>query len=132
MNTCGTTADKSGETQINLYKAGDCCPQSSTWGKKLSKEEKHHRFQVNQCFYCRKPGHRVRECELKKSQLQGKPSGGGRNTRTCQITADDSEAQEEAVPKYESQKETQIGQFYTHADRYDILHPKSAPVNEDF
>jgi hypothetical protein len=48
------------------------------------------------------------------------------------MTTDDFKAQEEAVPEYESQKETQIGWFYTTADRYDILRLKSALVNEDF
>jgi hypothetical protein len=134
MNTHGTTADEPGDTQINLYEtlAGDHHPQGSTQGKRISKEEKHCRFQANQCFYCGKPSHHVRDCKLKKSQLQERPSGGGRNTKTRQMTVDDSEAQEEAAPKYKSQKETQIGWFYMNADRYNIVRPHSAPVNEDF
>jgi hypothetical protein len=48
------------------------------------------------------------------------------------MMADNSKAQEEAAPKYKSQKETQIGRFYMNTDRYDIACPKSVPVNEDF
>jgi hypothetical protein len=48
------------------------------------------------------------------------------------MTTDNSEAQEEAAPKYESQKETQIGQFYANVDCYDIVRLRSAPVNKDF
>ena len=133
-NARGTTADESGETQINLYEAGDRRPQSSTRGKRLMREEKNHHFNANLCFFCGKPGHRVKDCNAKKSMPQGRPSGGGRNTRTCQLVTEESEPQDEATPtEYDSPREAQVARFYpSMGDRYDIICPKSAPVNKDF
>jgi Zinc knuckle len=133
-NTRGMTANESGETQINLYEAGDRRPQSSTWGKRLTKEEKDRRFKASLCFFCGKPGHRVKDCDAKKSMPYGRPSGGGRNTRSCQLTTEESEPQDDAAPTdYDSPREAQVARFYpSMGDRYDIIRPKSAPVNEDF
>jgi hypothetical protein len=133
-NVHGTTANKSGETQINLYKTGDRRPQSSTQGKRLTREEKNRRFNANLCFFCGKPGHCIKDYNAKKSMPQGKPSGGGRNTRTRQLVTEESEPQDEAAPTdYDSPREAQVARFYpSMGDRYDIIRPKSAPVNEDF
>ena len=129
-----TTADESGETQINLYEAGDRRPQSSTRGKRLTREEKDRRFKANLCFFCGKPSHRVKDCDAKKSMPQGRPSGGGRNTRTHQLAMEESEPQDDAAPaEYDSPREAQVARFYpSMGDHYDIIRPKLAPVNEDF
>jgi hypothetical protein len=133
-NARGTAIDESGETQINLYEVGDRRPQSSTRGKRLSREEKDRRFKANLCFFCGKPGHRVKDCDVKKSMSQGRPSGGGRNTRTRQLATEETEPQEDAAPaEYDGPREAQVARFYpSMGDRYDIIRPKSAPVNEDF
>jgi hypothetical protein len=132
-NTRGTTIDKSGEAQINLYEARDHCPQGRTWGKKVLKEEKDHHFKAGLCFYCRKSGHCFWDCVLKRDSQQGKPSGGGQNTRTRQVTTEELEPQEEAAPTdYKSHREAQVAQFYPSVECYDIVRPKSAPINEDF
>jgi Zinc knuckle len=133
-NARGTAIDESGETQINLYEVGDRRPQSSTWGKRLSREEKDRRFKANLCFFCGKPGHRVKDCNVKKNMSQGRPSGGGRNTRTRQLATEETEPQEDAAPaEYDGPREAQVARFYpSMGDRYDIICPKSAPVNEDF
>jgi Zinc knuckle len=133
-NARGTAIDESGETQINLYEVGDRRPQSSTRGKRLSREEKDRRFKANLCFFCGKPGHRVKDCDVKKNMSQGRPSGGGRNTRTHQLATDETEPQDEAAPaKYNGPREAQVARFYpSMGDHYDIIRPKSAPVNEDF
>jgi hypothetical protein len=133
-NARGTATDESGETQINLYKVGDRRPQSSTRGKRLSREEKDRRFKANLCFFCGKPGHCVKDCDVKRNMSQGRPSGGGQNTRTRQLATEESEPQEEAAPtEYDGPREAQVARFYpSMGDRYDIIRPKSAPVNEDF
>jgi hypothetical protein len=65
---------------------------------------------------------------------QGRPSGGGRNTRTHQLATEETEPQEEAAPaEYDGPREAQVARFYpSMGGHYDIICPKSVPVNEDF
>jgi hypothetical protein len=98
------------------------------------KEEKDRCFKASLCFFCGKPGHRVKDCDAKKSMPQGRPSGGGRNTRTRQLMTEESEPQDNATPtNYDGPREAQVTRFYlSMGDCYNIVHLKSALVNEDF
>jgi hypothetical protein len=115
-------------TQINLFTGHD---QSPVIGK-ISKEEKDRRFKAKLCFYCGKPNHMAKDCRTKKSAQSGSRPGPRKDTKARGLSAQDSEMQEEAEgssPSYEDQ--THISRFYTN-NRYEIIRPKSAPVNEDF
>ena len=135
-NARATVLGQEEETQINLFqpKEGDRCPSgnAATVGK-VSRQEKDCRFKEKLCFYCGKPGHQVRECRVKKSQAgAGRKPGQRRNTRTWLLTTEESEPQEEGAPTDYDNSNVSLSQFYTDVNRYDILRPKSAPVDLDF
>jgi hypothetical protein len=60
---CALTTE---EDHIQANIATTSCPQM---GGKISKEEKDRHFKEKLCFYCGKPNHTAKECQVKKSQL---------------------------------------------------------------
>jgi hypothetical protein len=70
------------EDHIQANVATTSCPQM---GGKILKEEKDRCFKEKLCFYCGKPNHTAKECQVKKSQLsQG--SGNRHPQSTCPQT----------------------------------------------
>ena len=66
---------------------------------KVSRQEKDCCFKEKLCFYYSKPGHQVRDCQVKKSQLGlGRKPGQRRDTRTWLLTTEETEPQEEGGP----------------------------------
>jgi hypothetical protein len=122
----GTTTehDDAQSTQINLFTGDESRPMLG----KISQKEKDRRFKEKLCFYCGKKNHMAKECRAKQSK-QGNTSR--RDTKTRGLTAQDDspDSNEQPSPSYEDT--THVSRFY-HANPYDILRPKSAPVNEDF
>jgi hypothetical protein len=114
-------------TSINLFTGYDQTP--GTMGK-ISKEEKDRRFKEKLCFYCGKQGHRAKDCRAKKAAQGGARPGPRRDTKARGLTAQDPEKQEEE-PSSSYEDTTHVSRFYTN-NRFDIIRPKSAPVNEDF
>lgn len=114
-------------SQINAFTNND---QTTAVGR-ISKEEKDRRFKDKLCFYCGKPNHRAKDCRTKKSTQTGSRPGPRKDTKARGLTAQDTDNKEEedSSPAYEDQ--THISRFYS-TNRYDILRPKSTPVNEDF
>ena len=138
-NVRATAMGQEEKAQINLFqpKEGDRCPSgnAATVGK-VSHQEKDRRFKEKLCFYCSKPGHQVRDCQVKKSQ-----PGTGRkprqrcNTRTRLLTTEETKRQEEGGPSRPTDynnSNVSLSRFYADVNCYNILHPKSAPVDLDF
>jgi hypothetical protein len=46
------------------------------------------------------------------------------------MNTEDKKPEDDASPAYDAQ--TQVSHFYSDTNHYNILHPKSAPVSEDF
>ena len=135
-NARATAMGQEEDAQINLFqpKEGDRHPSrnAATVGK-VSRQEKDRRFKEKLCFYCGKPGHQVRECRVKKSQSgPGRKPGQRRDTRMRLLTTEESEPQEEGAPTDYDNSNVSLSRFYTDVNRYDILRPKSVPVNSDF
>ena len=135
-NARATAIGQEEEAQINLFqpKEGDRRPSrnAATVGK-VSHQEKDHRFKEKLCFYCSKPGHQVRDCQVKKSQPgMGRKPGQCRDTRTRLLTTEETKPQEEGGPTDYNNSNVSLSWFYTDVNCYDILRPKSAPVNLDF
>ena len=130
-----TAATGQEEAQINLFqpKEGDRCPpgNTATVGK-VSCQEKDRCFKEKLCFYCGKPGHQVKDCYTKKSQLLGRKPRPGRGMKTQLLTTEESEPQEEGAPTDYDNSNVSLSRFYTDVNHYDILCPKSAPTNLDF
>ena len=134
-NARATAMGQEEEAQINLFqpKEGDRRPSgnAATVGK-VSCQEKDHRFKEKLCFYCGKPGHQVRDCRVKKSQPgAGRKPGQHRDTRTWLLTTEETEPQEGGPTDYDNSN-VSLSRFYVDVNRYDILRPKSAPVDSDF
>ena len=135
-NAHATAMGQEEEAQINLFQPeeGDRRPSgnAATVGK-VSHQEKDCRFKEKLCFYCGKPGHQVRDCRAKKSQPGvGRKPGQCRNTRTRLLTTEETEPQEEGGPSDYDNSNVLLSRFYVDVNHYDILRPKSAPVNSDF
>jgi hypothetical protein len=135
-NACATAMGQEDDTQINLFQPeeGDRRPSgnAATVGK-VSRQEKDRRFKEKLCFYCGKPGHQVRDCRVKKSQSgTGRKPGQRHDTRTWLLTTEETEPQEEGAPTDYDNSNVSLSWFYTDVNRYDILRPKSAPVDSDF
>ena len=135
-NARATAMGQEEDAQINLFQPeeGDRRPSgnAATVGK-VSRQEKDRRFKEKLCFYCGKPGHQVRDCRVKKSQSgAGRKPGQRRDTRTRLLTTEESEPQEEGTPTDYDNSNISLSRFYTDVNRYDILRPKSAPVDSDF
>jgi Retrotransposon gag protein/Zinc knuckle len=135
-NARATAMGQEEDAQINLFQPeeGDRRPSgnAATVGK-VSRQEKDRRFKEKLCFYCGKPGHQVRDCRVKKSQSgAGRKPGQRRDTRTRLLTTEESEPQEEGAPTDYDNSNVSLSRFYTDVNRYDILRPKSAPVDSDF
>jgi hypothetical protein len=116
-----TTQD---DTQINLFTGDEPTLNRAPRGP-LSKAEQEKRFKENHCFYCGKVGHRATNCFLKKGKTT-KPY----DPKARAVKTEDKKPEEDASPAYDVQ--TQVSRFYSDINDYDILRPKSAPVNEDF
>jgi hypothetical protein len=106
-------------------------------GGKILKEEKDRRFKEKLCFYCRKPNHMAKECQVKKSQLsQGSgnrcPQGTRPKTdfRACATTTQEEQYEERETPE---EHPAQVAAMY-HVPHpgFTIPRPHSAPVSEDF
>ena len=124
------------EAQINLIQPeeGDRRPSrnAATVGK-VSRQEKDCCFKEKLCFYYSKPGHQVRDCQVKKSQLGlGRKPGQRRDTRTRLLTTEETEPQEEGGPTDYDNSNISLSRFYMDVNRYDILCPKLVPINSDF
>ena len=135
-NVRATAMGQEEEAQINLFqsKEGDRCPSGNTATVgKVSHQEKDRRFKEKLCFYCGKPGHQVRDCRVKKSQPgMGRKPGQRRNMRTRLLTTKETEPQEEGGPTDYNNSNVSLSRFYADINRYDILCPKSVPVDSDF
>ena len=135
-NARATATGQDEEAQINLFQPeeGDRRPSgnAATVGK-VSCQEKDRRFKEKLCFYCGKPGHQVRDCRVKKSQPgAGRKPGQRRNTRMWLLTTEETEPQEEGGPTDYDNSNVSLSRFYANVNRYDILRPKSTPVDSDF
>ena len=135
-NVRATAMGQEEETQINLFQPeeGDRRPSgnAATVGK-VSRQEKDRRFKEKLCFYCGKPGHQVKDCRVKKSQPgAGRKPGQRRDTRTRLLTTEETEPQEEGAPTDYDNSNVSLSRFYADVNRYDILRPKSAPIDLDF
>ena len=124
------------EAQINLFQPeeGDRHPSgnAATVGK-VSRQEKDCRFKEKLCFYYSKPGHQVRDCQVKKSQLGlGRKPGQRRDTRTRLLTTEETEPQEEGGPTDYDNSNISLSRFYMDVNHYDILRPKLVPIDSDF
>jgi hypothetical protein len=112
------------DTQINLFTGDEPTLNRAPRGP-LSKAEREKQFKENRCFYCGKVGHRATNCFLKKGKTT-KPY----DPKARAVKTEDKKPEEDASPAYDTQ--TQVSRFYSNINNYDILCPKSAPVNEDF
>ena len=124
------------EAQINLFQPeeGDRHPSgnAATVGK-VSCQEKDCRFKEKLCFYYSKPGHQVRDCQVKKSQPGlGRKPGQRRDTRTRLLTTEETEPQEEGGPTDYDNSNISLSRFYVDVNHYDILRPKLVPIDSDF
>jgi hypothetical protein len=106
-------------------------------GGKISKEEKDRHFKEKLCFYCGKPNHTAKECQVKKSQLsQG--TGNRHPQGTCPQTdfrAHTTTTQEEQYEEGEIPEEhlSQVAAMYKAPHPgFMIPRPHSAPVSKDF
>jgi hypothetical protein len=106
-------------------------------GGKISKEEKDRCFKEKLCFYCGKPNHTAKECQVKKSQLsQGsgnrRPQGTHPRTdfRARATTTQEEQNEEGEIPE---EHPAQVAAMY-HVPHlgFTIPCPHSAPVSEDF
>jgi hypothetical protein len=126
------TEDRKEELPINLY-TGNTPPPTPRYGETLSKEEKDRRFKENRCFYCGKKNHRAKDCNAKKAARnnRGQYQNFRKDTKARAVTAQDQDsAGEDPSPSYEDP--TTVSRFYHSNNRFDIIRPKSAPVQEDF
>ena len=135
-NARATAIGQEEEAQINLFQPeeGDRHPSSNaaTVGK-VSHQEKDCHFKEKLCFYCGKPGHQVRDCRVKKSQPgTGRKPGQRCNMRMWLLTTEETEPQEEGGPTDYDNSNVSLSRFYVNVNRYNILHPKLAPINLDF
>ena len=124
------------DAQINLFQPeeGDRRPSGNTaMVGKVSRQEKDRRFKEKLCFYCSKPGHQVKDCRAKKSQPgAGRKPGQHRDTRTRLLTTEETKPQEEGGPTDYDNSNVSLSRFYVDVNRYNILRPKSVPINSDF
>jgi hypothetical protein len=105
-------------------------------GGKISKEEKDRHFKEKLCFYCGKPNHTAKECQVKKSQLSqgsGNKRPQGTRPRTdfrARATTTQEENEEGEIPE---EHPAQVAAMY-HVPHpgFTIPRPHSAPVSEDF
>ena len=135
FNTCTMTTGQEDEAQINLFqpKEGDRHPSGNTATVgKVSRQEKDCCFKEKLCFYCGKPGHQVRDCRVKKSQSVGRRPRQRHDTRTRLLTTEETKPQEEGGPTDYDNSNVLLSWFYTDVNRYDILRPKSVPIDLDF
>jgi hypothetical protein len=122
------------EDHIHANVAMTSCPQM---GGKISKEEKDRHFKEKLCFYCGKPNHTAKECQVKKSQLsQGSGNKHPQGTRPrTDFRARATTTQEEQYKEGEIPEEhpAQVAAMY-HVPHpgFTIPRPHSAPVPEDF
>ena len=135
-NARATAMGQEDEAQINLFQPeeGDRRPSgnAATVGK-VSRQEKDCRFKEKLCFYCSKPGHQVKDCRVKKSQPgAGRKPRQRRDTRMRLLTTEEIEPQEEGGPTDYDNSNVSLSRFYVDVNRYDILRPKSAPIDSDF
>ena len=108
-------------------------------GGKISKEEKDRRFKEKLCFYCGKPNHTARECQVKKSQLAQGTSNSRPNQRNQRPRQDfrarATVTQEETYEEEQQAEEhpAQIAAIYQVPSPGPMIpRPHSAPVYEDF
>jgi hypothetical protein len=106
-------------------------------GGKISKEEKDRRFKEKLCFYCGKPNHTAKECQVKKSQLsQGPGNKHPQSThprtdfRARATTTQEEQYEEGEIP--EEHPAQVAAMYHTPHPGFTIPHPHSAPVSEDF
>ena len=135
-NAHATAMGQEDEAQINLFQPeeGDRRPSrnAATVGK-VSRQEKDCCFKEKLCFYCSKPGHQVKDCRVKKSQPgAGRKPRQRRDTRMRLLTTEEIEPQEEGGPTDYDNSNVSLSRFYVDVNCYDILRPKSAPVDSDF
>ena len=69
-------------------------------GPSMSKEEREKLFKEKRCFFCKKEGHRARECPDKHPKRSSGKGKSEHNTRTAQVTDEgDQEGKEEPEPE---------------------------------
>ena len=65
-------------------------------GPQMSKEEREKLFKEKRCFFCKKEGHRARECPDKRPKRGSGKGKSEHNTKTARVV--DKEDQEEPEP----------------------------------
>jgi hypothetical protein len=98
---------------------------------KITPEEKQRRFKENLCLYCGRPNHRAKDCrkKLARNGKQGNKNFVRREMKARATTAQD-DNEDDPSPSYDHGP--QISSIRS-PNRFDILRPQSAPLNdEDF
>ena len=117
--------------QVNATTA----PSHPHLGGKISKVEKDRCFKEKLCFYCGKPNHTAKDCQVKKSNL----SQGPWNTHPNQRPSSDFRAHTTVTQEDQYEEEHTEEHPAPVAAMYHAPHPQvmilrsaSCPINEDF
>ena len=107
-------------------------------GGKITKEEKERRYKEGLCFFCGIKGHDAKRCNKKKNRdnQRGPRPGFKRDMKARALTNKETKQEEQSLlstpPSYQSQQSSMISRISIPQNRFDIIRPASAPLNEDF
>ena len=107
-------------------------------GGKITKEEKERRYKEGLCFFCGIKGHDAKRCNKKKNRdnQRGPRPNFKRDMKARTLTSEETKQEDQNLPltppSYQSQQSHMILRISIPQNRFNIIHPASAPLNEDF
>ena len=107
-------------------------------GGKITKEEKERRYKEGLCFFCGIKGHDAKRCNKKKNcdNQRGPRPNFKRDMKARTLTSEETKQEDQNLPltppSYQSQQSHMILRISIPQNRFNIIHPASAPLNEDF
>ena len=107
-------------------------------GGKIMKEEKERHYREGLCFFCSIKGHDAKRCNKKKNRdnQRGPCPNFKQDMKARALTSEETKQEEQNLqptpPSYQSQQSSMISRISIPQNRFDIISPASAPLNENF